>query len=526
MSFRAYLRLLRDGRWWISAGLLIGLAAGFLSAQTTDPVYSASTTLYVAAIEGGGEPGQAYQGSLLAEQKSRAYAELMSSERIRAETANVLGEPIDPGVISGQASAGSPVVTVTARTWSPELAARIANIAAGKLANLVSELERPQDRLLSTVITVRVVAEAAEPTDPVAPDLRLSTALGGLIGLLVGVGITLLRRNLDRSVREPAALEGLAGAPLLASLPKQSRRQAGLSPTPDGSTGRNAEAVRMLRTNVRFAAGGREITTLLIASAVPGEGRTSLACELALAYGQQRQRVLLVDADLRTPRVAQRMNIDGSTGLSSVLAGRCEVDDAIFSWAGVVDVLPGGPVPVNPSELLDSERLVNLLDHVKRKYDVVLIDSSPLLPSTDAAILAARCDATLLLVRHGRTADARVEAAAEALRRVRATVIGAVFTMAPGSMAPPKAHRDTPAQAEPVAAAALSRRTEEVTQSITVPSPAPEREVTVPTALDPTPPADPVDTTDRTSTTELPASENGAAAPPRPQPTPRAKTSA
>ncbi|MEJ3652825.1 polysaccharide biosynthesis tyrosine autokinase [Actinomycetes bacterium KLBMP 9759] len=518
MSFRAYLRLLRDGRWWISAGLLIGLAAGFLSAQTTDAVYSTSTTLYVAAIEGGGEPGQAYQGSLLAEQKSRAYAELMSSERIRAETENELGEPIEPGVISGQASAGSPVLTVTARTWSPELAARIANIAAGKMANLVSELETPQDRLLSTVITVRVVAAAAEPTDPVAPDLRLSTALGGLIGLLAGVGTTLLRRNLDHSVREPAELERLAGAPVLATVPKRPRRHAGESLSPEGSTGRTAEAVRMLRTNVRFALDGREITTLLLASAVSGEGRTSLACDLALAFGQQRRRVLLIDADLRTPRVAQRMNIGSTTGLSSVLTGKCAVDDAIVSWAGVVDVLPGGLVPANPSELLDSERMVDLLDHVERTYDVVLVDSPPLLPSTDAAILAARCDATLLLVRHGATSDARIEAAAEALRRVRATVIGAVFTMAPGSLAPPKARRDALAAPEPVAAVAPQpvRRTDEVTQAISVPSPAPAPE------LDPPPAA--VEDADRDGTTELPASANGTA--PRPQPTPRARTSA
>lgn len=439
MSLREYVQLLRDGRWWIAAGLLLGMLGGQLIALTSVPSYVATTTLYFAAIEGGGEPGQAYQGALLAEQKARAYAQLIVSDRVLDEVSfDTTGAcrpgcgTVDRSAITVQSSAGNPTLIVKVADPSPQRAAMVADTLAEKTADLVSDLERPRDPILSTVTTLRVLAPAEVPTTPASPNLKVDVLVGAVIGTFLGLLVALIRRSLDRSVRTREALEELTGLPLLGTIPydKPSRRTPGL--IPDRPRGQVAEAVRQLRVNLRSAGIGSSSTSLLVTSAVAGEGKTSLVCNLAAAFGMEGDRVLLIDADLRRPSVGNCLGINPTSGLSTVLLGERQPHDAVESWrGGLFDVLTSGPIPENPSELLGSKRTGVMLTEFESRYDVVLIDSPALLPVADGSVLARACDAALLVVRHGHTPASEVTDALAALHAVSARVLGCAFSMEP-----------------------------------------------------------------------------------------------
>lgn len=448
MSLREYLQLVRVGKWWIAAGMLLGVLGGIGFALTSVPSYVATTTLYFAAIEGGGEPGQAYQGALLAEQKARAYAQLIVSDRVLDEVAYDTEGPVAASAITVQSSAGNPTLIVNVADPSPERAAIVANTLAEKAANLVSELERPRDPILSTVVTLRILAPADVPTTPASPNLKLDVLVGAVIGTVLGLSAALVRRNLDRSVRTPEALQELTGLPLLGTVPSQwgSRRTPIL--IPDQPRGHVAEAMRQLRVNLRSAGMGSSITSLLVASAVAGEGKTSVACNLAAAFGSEGDRVLLIDADLRRPGVDNYLGIDPASGLTSVLLGKCGLEEAVESWRdGLFDVLTSGPMPLNPSELLGS-RIPAVLTALESRYDVILIDSPPLLSVADGSVLARACDAAMLVVRYGRTASSEVTDAVAALRAVSARVIGCAISMEPRGSRAYRSHTDRPSVQE------------------------------------------------------------------------------
>ena len=432
LSLREYLELLRDGKWWIAAGLFLGMLGGYLFALTSVPSYVATTTLYFAAIEGGSEAGQAYSGALLGEQKARVYAQLIVSKRILDEVTFDTRGPVAASAITVQSQAGNPTLIVKVADPSPERAALVANTLADKLGDLVSDLERPRDPVLSTVTTLRVVAPADVPTTPASPNLKVDVLVGAGIGTLLGLSAALIRRSLDRSVRTREALEELTGLPLLGTVPydKPSRRTPSLIPT--RPRGQVAEAVRQLRVNLRSAGIGSTCTSLLVASAVDGEGKTSLACNLAAAFGLEGDRVLLIDADLRRPSVANYLGIDPTSGLSTVLLGEGQPDDVIEAWrGGLFDVLTSGPMPENPSELLGSKRTSVIFTELKSRYDVILIDSPALLTVADGSVLARACDAALLVVRYGHTPASEVTDALAALRAVSARVLGCAFSMEP-----------------------------------------------------------------------------------------------
>lgn len=434
---REYLKLLRDGKWWVAGGLVAGMAAGLLIALTSVPSYVATSTLYFSGIEGGGEPGQVYQGALLAEQKARAYADLIISDRVLNEVANdTTGAckpgcgPVAPSAITIQSNAGNPTLVLRVADPSPERAAMVADTLALKAADLVSDLERPSDPKLSTVTAVRVLAPAGVPTTPASPNLKINVLVGAMIGTCVGLLVALIRRNLDSSVRTREAVEELTGLPLLGAAPSENPYRRTRSLLPARPPGHVTEAARQLRVNLRSAGLGSSCTSLLVTSSVAGEGKTSLVCDLATAFGLEGDRVLLIDADLRGPTVDEYLRMNPPAGLSTVLHGTCQPQSAVESFrGGLFDVLTSGPIPENPSELLGSFGL--MLTELESRYDVVLIDSPALLPVADGRVLARACDAALLVVRHGHTPASEVTDALAALRAVSARVLGCALTMVP-----------------------------------------------------------------------------------------------
>jgi len=172
----------------------------------------------------------------------------------------------------------------------------------------------------------------------------------------------------------------------------------------------------------------------VVTSSVPGEGKTTTLCNMAIAMAAAGSRLLVIEGDLRRPKVADLLGVERSVGLTSILAGQVRVEQAIQSWAGGrFDVLASGPLPPNPSELLASEHTKALLAELREKYDVVLIDSPPLLPVTDAAAVAPATDGAILVCRFKQTSQGQVKAAVDTLEAVSVPLLGTVFTMVPAS---------------------------------------------------------------------------------------------
>lgn len=189
-----------------------------------------------------------------------------------------------------------------------------------------------------------------------------------------------------------------------------------------------AEAFRVLRTNLQFMGLDKPVKTILITSATPGEGKTTTAINLAIAFAQTGAKVLLIDADLRRPTVAKVLGVENWKGLTSALLTQDEPEDFLVQTAiPGLSVLTSGPLPPNPAELVGSGRMGRLLEHLAERFDVVLVDSPPVLAVTDACVLAPKVDGALMVVRSGKVEREKAVRAKEALTAVKANLLGVVL---------------------------------------------------------------------------------------------------
>ncbi len=259
----------------------------------------------------------------------------------------------------------------------------------------------------------------------------MNLVLGGLIGLALGIGIAVLREVLDTRVRTQRDVQTVTDRPLIGAIPFDPRAKDRALIVHDDPLSPRSEAFRALRTNLQFLDmdGGH---SFVITSSLPSEGKSTTALNLALALADAGKNVALLDADLRKPKVAEYLGIEGGAGLTDVLIGRARVEDVMQSWGDrSLYVLPSGRIPPNPSELLGSQHMQTLLADLERSFDVVICDAPPLLPVTDAAILAKQTSGAIVIVSTGRTTTHQLSSAIEALDTVGARVAGLVMTMTP-----------------------------------------------------------------------------------------------
>jgi succinoglycan biosynthesis transport protein ExoP len=436
MDLKQYLRVLREQWWLIVLCVLIatGLAGAYAWTQT--PKYAAHLQLFVSTKDGT-DASSANQGSLFGQQRVKSYADIVSSDRVVAAVRNELNLKDETvGQLQAKISASAPLdtvlVNVTVTDTEPARARNIANAAGDQFSALVNELETPQGQSVSPV-KVSVVEQAGLPGAPVSPDKKLDLALGLLIGLALGVGLAALRETLDTTVggREQAA--ELVDAPVLATFREDEKIKNRPLIVTDDSFSPRAEAFRQLRTNIRYLSVDHSVRSLVITSSVQSEGKTTVAANLAIALAQSGEQVILVDADLRRPQVADLMGLNPQVGLTNVLVGTTHLDDALLAWKEGVSlrVLTSGEVPPNPSEMLGSHRMKDVLDELLKRASVVVFDSPPLLPVTDAAILSQLTDGALLVARFGKTKRDALSSSAEALRQVGGHVLGVVLNRVP-----------------------------------------------------------------------------------------------
>lgn len=236
---------------------------------------------------------------------------------------------------------------------------------------------------------ISTVRAASVPTSAASPNLRLNLALGLVVGLALGVAVAVVRELLDTRLRSTADVEDVTDAPVLGVIGYEEDAPQHPLIVQESPKAIRAESFRRLRTNLQFLELGPAARTYVMTSALPGEGKTTTSINLAITLADAGQRVVLLDADLRRPSVARYMGIEGSVGLTTVLIGKVGVEDAVQPWGnGNLDVIAAGQVPPNPSELLGAAPMADLLDRLRAEYDAIVIDTPPLLPVTDAAILA------------------------------------------------------------------------------------------------------------------------------------------
>ena len=323
------------------------------------------------------------------------------------------------------------LLETTVTDASPARAEAIARGLAATFPRVITALETPTQGGPSP-IKVSVVEAPALPTSPVSPRPLRNLALALVLGLLLGVGLAVLRETLDNTVKNPDdALEATGAATLGAIAYDEQTRKRPLIVS-DSPRSVRSEAFRQLRTNLQFVQVDGPLRSLVITSSVPGEGKSTTACNLAITMAQAGLRVCLVEADLRRPRVADYLGLVGAVGMTDVLIGRVRLEEALQPWGdGMLAVLPSGPLPPNPSELLSSHGMAELMKSLQDRFDLVLLDAPPLLPVTDGAVLSTLADGAVLCVRASKTRRDQLTQAAGALRAVDAKVLGVVLTMVP-----------------------------------------------------------------------------------------------
>lgn len=445
MTLREYLQVVRERWLFVTAGLVLGVVAAVVLTVLSPRQYSSTVVLYVASQSANDNTQAQYQGSLLSEQRVKSYTEMITSPRVTGPAAAQVGDPAGASGLGGKVTAAAKpdtvLLTVSVTDTVPERAAAMANAVADVFSRSVATLEQPASRLGPPAVSVQVFEPAVVPTSPASPRPPLNVALGAVLGLLLGLGAAFARHVLDTRITSVEAVERLADAPTLGAIAfdRDTVDKPLILETEPHSP--RAEAFRQVRTNLQFVDVEHTRKVIVVTSSLPGEGKSFSASNLSLALRAAGTSVALVEGDLRRPRVADYFGLDRTVGLTSVLTGRASLDAALQPWGGsrTMQVLASGVLPPNPSELLGSRNMEELLAELARRFSVVLVDAPPLLPVTDAAAVGRLCDGAIVVVRHGQTTRTQLGAALTALGaasvRVLGTVVNFVPTTGPGGYA-------------------------------------------------------------------------------------------
>jgi capsular exopolysaccharide synthesis family protein len=311
---------------------------------------------------------------------------------------------------------------------SDELAAELA-IATGTYTTLAGKLEELRVNEQLQTGSGRVVSMAVVETEPIAPKPTRNTALGLAVGLVFGLGVAFLLEYLDNTIKSTEEAERSYGAPVLGYIPaekfeKGERRRLTIVQKPGSPA---SEAYRVLRNNLDFINFEHDIKTLLVTSSAPGEGKSTVAANLAAALSQAGAKVVLVNCDFRRPTTDQFFRVNNTVGLSDVLLGRNSLKAALQK-PGEQDlmVLAAGKMPPNPSELLGSTKMADLIKKLGEWADWVIVDSPPLLAVADASASARWAHGVLMVTRGGVSTRQAAKTGREMLEKVGARVVGVV----------------------------------------------------------------------------------------------------
>ncbi len=434
MSIQDFIKVVRS-RWiTICVATLITILAVVSYTLTQTPIYQASTRLYVSTTSGS-TTADLYNANRLSQERVLSYTELVTGQTLAQRTIDRLDLDLSAAALAARVSAKATpdtvLIDVFVRDSSPVQARDIANALSDEFVVMVAELETP---IRGARPDARVVVEqrATIPASPVAPKKVRNIVLGCLLGAMFGIGLAVLRDLLDNTVKSQDTLEEVAGTGVIGFIPFDKALEENPTISFDTDNSVTAEAFRKLRTNLQFLSVDDPPRLLVVTSTTPNEGKTTTSINMALALAEADHNVLLVDGDLRRPRLAKYLDLIGSVGFSTALSGAATLDDVLQKTKYPrLTVLTAGPIPPNPSELLGSTVAKNLLGEFRARFDYVIFDSAPLLAVTDSAIIATEADGVVMVVRAGKTKRDQLAHATGMLKDVGASLLGAVLSMMP-----------------------------------------------------------------------------------------------
>ncbi|MCU1447381.1 polysaccharide biosynthesis tyrosine autokinase [Cryobacterium sp.] len=424
-----YLRsVLRRWQVVLLLGILGGLG-GFAYASTLPMMYRATSSVFVSSPRGE-TTNELVQGFTFTEKLVQSYSQLATMPAVLQPVIDDLQLDTTPAALGAKVSASTPlntvIIEVTVVNQSPEQAALIANAITRSLATIGQDLA-PEGPAGAPSIALETVSKAQPPQTPFSPNLLLLIATGGLVGLALGAAFAVLRDLLDTRVLDEKDLARVSDAPLLGKVGRKRRRDpAGIAMRvmPRSTV---AEAYRRIQTNLEFIDVDHRPRTIVVTSSVTRDGKTTTSVNLALALAERSARVLLIDADLRRPSIADVCGVDGDVGLTTVLVGSISADEAIVPLSPSLSVLSAGALPPNPGQLLSSEAMRGLMQTLAKAYDYIVIDSPPLLAATDALGLAHLGDGAIVVARYRKTRRSQLKDTVSSLENVNARVLGIVL---------------------------------------------------------------------------------------------------
>lgn len=435
MTLRDYVQLLR--RRWLPIILvtLLGGGLGLLLSLSTTREYTSNVSLFVSASQSPTDIGSTIAAEQLTQERVASYADLASTTNIASAVIRQLGLNESAKSLASRISATVPtntvVIDLSVTDQSEALVPKIANAVGEQVSLAVARLEAPLSGRPSP-IKASIAQSATIPSGPSTPKTTRNVLFGLIVGLALGAGLAILLEVLDTRIKDLDTLRDRFGLAPLGLMPFD----RGAKTTPlvvrDAPQSARAEAFRQLRTNLHYLGVEGPPRSIVVTSSLPAEGKSTTASNLAIALAQAGERVTVIDADFRHPQLSQYLGIGGGYGLSEVLIGRVTMAEALQPWDedGLLTVMASGATPPNPSELLGSRAMARVVTELSAQ-GMLIIDSPPVLPFTDATVLAKVTDTTLLVVRANSTRADKLERASQALRTVDAHIAGVVLNMVP-----------------------------------------------------------------------------------------------
>lgn len=428
MELRYYLTLLKRW-WWLLLGVSLAFAGPVYYLTDLQPrIYRSSTTIFV---NQSAAPGSiTYSDALLNQQLVKTYSQMAEQPVVLQEVAQQLPIALSvlelSDIVSAQPIRDTQLIEIAVTGQHPVMMTDIANATAQVfIEQQQAELPPEQSSAL------RVAQPALVPTEPIGPNPLRNAMLAGFLGLMLAGAIVMLYEYLDDKIKTPGDMETVAGLTTLGVVAFQGGRKKHQIDLVTANAPRSpvAEAYRLVRTNLEFASIDHSLKTLLVTSANPREGKSTTAANLATVLAQGGKRVILIDADLRKPSQHRIFEVINRVGITNALVRGIEAPEQYLQSTSVENLrlLPSGPMPPNPAEVLSSTRFTAFIEALKPLADILIIDSPPVLAVTDPIIIASRVDGTLLVVDSKKTRSEAARSAVEALSKSGTHMLGGVL---------------------------------------------------------------------------------------------------
>lgn len=437
MSIQAIWHLIRSHWLTLFVAGSLGVALGAAISTTVESQYSTRAEVFLAVANSSDAAGMA-QGITYSQQQARNFAAVATRQLVLQPVADDLGGDVTVSELRAQVSASVPlntsIVTIQATDPSPERAARVANAVATSLADSTGRLA-PESEARASSVRVQSVEQATVPRAPSSPNVALWTLLGGLLGLLLGLLFVGVRDAFRARVRTAAQASAITHAPVLGIVSRRRRSQREPMVLEFAPNSPHAEQYRQIRANLLAMRTSPFPNVFVLTSSVPGEGRSTVAANIAATVAAAGIRVCLVEADLHRPSLASVLGLEPGSGLHAVLTGDAGLEEALQPWGpDGLQVLVAGATPLNPSELLTSPRAEECLVRIGDQFEVTLIDAPAVLDVTDAAILARMFGGAIMVVSERGVRVRVLERAVERMSQARTPLIGTILSMS--SIAP------------------------------------------------------------------------------------------